>query len=108
MYVCEMSTATETDVAVSDWSTVMASCMVLWSVMEIAGSLVCANRPEELPPPVLSGDSAKSPASTPVTSSLNVTPKTRVRSDVVASAGSLLTIDATVGAVVSAGMVLTV
>ena len=34
-----------------------------------------------------------------MTSSLNVTAKTRVRSDVVASAGSLLAIDATVGAV---------
>jgi hypothetical protein len=36
-----------------------------------------------------------------VTSSLNVTPKTRVRSDVVASAGSLLSMEATVGAAVS-------
>ena len=54
-----------------------------------------------LPVPALSGDSAKSVWFTPVTSSLNVTAKTRVRSDVVAPAGSLLTIDATVGAVVS-------
>ena len=61
-----------------------------------------------LPVPVPPEDSAKSPASTPVTSSLNVTSKTRVCAEVVSTAGSLLTIDATVGAVVSAGMVLTV
>ena len=54
-----------------------------------------------LPAPVLPGDSAKSLRSTPVTSSLNVTSKTRVRSDVVASAGSLLTIDVTVGGVLA-------
>ena len=96
-YVCVMSTATETDVAVPDRSTVMASCMVLRSAMRSAGSLVCVNCPEPLPPPVLSGESAKSPASTPVTSSLNVTAKTRVRLVVAWSAGSLLTIDVTVG-----------
>ena len=60
MYVCVMSTATETDVAVPDGPTVMVSCMVLWSVMGAAGALVCVNCPEELPPPVLPGDSAKS------------------------------------------------
>ena len=99
MYVCVMSTATETDVAVPDCSTVMESCMVLRSGMGIAGSLVCANCSDAPPATGLSGESTKSPASTPVTSSLNVTAKTRVRPDVVASAGSLLTIDVTVGAV---------
>jgi hypothetical protein len=54
-----------------------------------------------LPVPVPPEDRTKSAWSTPVTSSLNVTPKTRVRSDVVASAGSLLSMEATVGAAVS-------
>ena len=107
-YVCEMSTVTETDVAVPDRSTVMASCMVLRSAMRSAGSLVCVNCPEPLPPPVLSGDSAKSPASTPVTSSLNVTSNTKVDSEVSSPDGSLLSIDASVGAVLSVIVVLTV
>ena len=49
-----------------------------------------------LPVPVPPEDSAKSPASTPVTSSLNVTSKTRVCAEVVSTAGSLRSIDVTV------------
>ena len=109
MYVCVMSTATETAVAVPARGTVIVSDTAgALSGMASAGVLACANRPEALPLPALPGDSAKSLRSTPVTSSLNVTSKTRVRSDVVASAGLLLTIDATVGAVVSADTALTV
>ena len=52
------------------------------------------NRPG---PPPLSGDSAKSPASTPVTSSPNVTPKTSVWLPVNAAAGLLLSIEVTAG-----------
>ena len=69
------------------------------SGMASPGVLACVNCPG---PPPLSGDSAKSSASTPVTSSPNVTPKTSVVSGVDSPAGSLLSIAATVGAVVSA------
>ena len=96
---CSMSTETETDVAVPGPGTVIASdTAAALSGMASAGVLACVNCPG---PPPLSGDSAKSPASTPVTPSLNVTPKTSIVSDVDSSAGSLLSIDVTVGAAAS-------
>ena len=99
---CAMSTETETDVAVPGPGTVIASDTAgALSGMASAGVLVCANRPGALPPPVLSGDSSKSPASTPVTSPLNVTAKTRVCAEVASPAGSLLSTDVTVGAAAS-------
>ena len=71
-----MSTATETEVAVPESETVMVSETVFRSGMVRLGDLVCVNCPVEVlevpPPPVLLEDRTKSPASTSVTSSLNV------------------------------------
>ena len=73
-----MSMSTETDVAVPESETAMASDTVWRSGMARFGDLVWTNCPEPEPvpvpvPPVLSGDRAKSDAVTPVTSSLKVT-----------------------------------
>ena len=53
-------------------------------------------------------DSSKSPASTFCTASLNVTSNTRVDAGVSSPDGSLLSIDASVGAVLSVTVALTV
>ena len=71
-----ISTSTETDVAVSESDTVMASDTVVRSGMVRWGDLVCVNCPVEvevaLSPSALPGDKVKSDAVTPVTSSLKV------------------------------------
>ena len=64
------------------------------------------NCPESVP--VLPGDNVKSVVSTPVTFSLKVTLYTSVWLSVFSAAGLYLSIDASVGAVASAGTVLTV
>ena len=58
-------------------------------------------KPVTLPVPMPSGDNTKSAASTPVTFSLKMIWKTRDVLFVTSTAGSLLVIDATVGAAVS-------